>query len=78
MIVENMPEKWKPMVLLASWCALCYGEIAELRRKDCCQEVDAMGTLTIRHASSRGLELRLPLSSNGVDASGRLLPWAST
>ena len=33
-IVENMPEKWKLMVLLASWCALRYGEIAELRRKD--------------------------------------------
>lgn len=32
MIVENMPEKWKLMVLLASWCALRYGEIAELRR----------------------------------------------
>ncbi len=33
-IVEHMPDKWKLMVLLASWCALRYGEIAELRRKD--------------------------------------------
>ena len=33
-IVENMPERWRLMVLLASWCALRYGEIAELRRKD--------------------------------------------
>jgi len=33
-IVENMPDKWKLMILLASWCALRYGEIAELRRKD--------------------------------------------
>jgi integrase len=33
-IVENMPEQWKLMILLASWCALRYGEIAELRRKD--------------------------------------------
>ena len=33
-IVENMPEQWKLMILLASWCALRYGEIAELRRKN--------------------------------------------
>ncbi len=33
-IVDNMPAKWKLMILLASWCALRYGEIAELRRKD--------------------------------------------
>lgn len=33
-MVENMPENWKLMVLLASWCALRHGEIAELRRKD--------------------------------------------
>ena len=26
-IVENMPEKWMLMMLLASWCALRYGEI---------------------------------------------------
>jgi integrase len=42
-IVENMPEKWKAMVLLASWCALRYGEIAELRRKD----------TKLRHVSGR-------------------------
>jgi integrase len=42
-IVENMPEKWKLMVLLASWCALRYGEIAELRRKD----------IKLRHANGR-------------------------
>ncbi len=33
-IVDHMPDKWKLMVLLASWCALRHGEIAELRRKD--------------------------------------------
>jgi integrase len=42
-IVENMPEKWKLMVLLASWCALRYGEIAELRRKD----------IKLRHVNGR-------------------------
>lgn len=34
-IVETMqPERLKLAVLLAAWCALRYGEIAELRRKD--------------------------------------------
>lgn len=42
-IVDNMPEKWKLMIVLASWCALRYGEIAELRRKD----------IKLRHVSGR-------------------------
>lgn len=33
-IVEAMPDRLRLAVLLASWCALRYGEIAELRRKD--------------------------------------------
>jgi integrase len=33
-IVEAMPEKYRLMVLLASWCAMRFGELAELRRSD--------------------------------------------
>lgn len=33
-IVTHMPERYRPMVMLASWCALRFGEITELRRKD--------------------------------------------
>jgi integrase len=33
-IIDNMPERYRLMVLLASWCALRFGELAELRRKD--------------------------------------------
>ena len=33
-LVEAMPEKYRVMVLLASWCALRFGELAELRRAD--------------------------------------------
>lgn len=33
-IVGLMPDRLKLMVLLASWCALRYGELAELRRRD--------------------------------------------
>lgn len=33
-IVEAMPERFRLMVLLATWCVLRYGEPAELQRKD--------------------------------------------
>ena len=33
-LVDAMPGKYKTMILLAAWCALRFGELAELRRKD--------------------------------------------
>jgi integrase len=33
-IVEEMPERYKLMILLAAWCAMRFGELAELRRGD--------------------------------------------
>jgi integrase len=33
-IVAEMPDDMRAMVLLASWCALRFGELIELRRKD--------------------------------------------
>lgn len=33
-LVQAMPEEYKAMTLLASWCALRFGELVELRRKD--------------------------------------------
>jgi integrase len=33
-IVANMPERLQLMIQLAAWCALRFGELAELRRKD--------------------------------------------
>ncbi|MFP1155532.1 tyrosine-type recombinase/integrase [Mycobacterium sherrisii] len=33
-IAEAMPERYRAMVLLAAWCALRFGELTELRRKD--------------------------------------------
>ena len=33
-IVENMPDKYRALVLLAAWCGLRWGEVSELRRKD--------------------------------------------
>lgn len=34
-ITKEMPEQYQAMVLLAGWCALRFGELTELRRKDC-------------------------------------------
>jgi integrase len=34
MIIDNMPERYRLMILLASWCALRFGELTELRRGD--------------------------------------------
>ncbi|WP_221176355.1 tyrosine-type recombinase/integrase [Nocardioides marmorisolisilvae] len=33
-LVNAMPERYRLMVLLASWCAMRFGELAELRRED--------------------------------------------
>ena len=33
-ITQEMPEQYQAMILLASWCALRFGELTELRRKD--------------------------------------------
>lgn len=33
-IVQSMPERYRAMVLLACWCSLRFGELAELRRND--------------------------------------------
>ena len=34
MIIDSMPERYRLMILLVSWCALCFGELTELRRSD--------------------------------------------
>jgi integrase len=45
-----MPERYRLMLLLASWCGLRFGELAELRRRD----VDlSNGVLRIRRAVVR-------------------------
>jgi integrase len=33
-IIDNLPPKYRLMILLASWCALRFGELTELRRGD--------------------------------------------
>ncbi|HEX5089110.1 MAG TPA: site-specific integrase, partial [Nocardioides sp.] len=33
-IVKELPDRYRVMALLAAWCAMRYGELTELRRKD--------------------------------------------
>ena len=49
-IITEMPERFQPMILLATWCALRFGELVELRRKD----VDIVeGVVSVRRGAVR-------------------------
>jgi integrase len=50
-IVEAMPPRYRAMVLLAAWCGLRFGELAELRREDV--DLDA-GVLRVERGVTRG------------------------
>src|SRR5215210_653618 len=49
-MVEAMPTRYRPMVLLAAWCGLRFGELAELRRGDV--DVEA-GVLRVQRGVAR-------------------------
>lgn len=54
-IMDEMPERYAAMVLLAAWCQPRFGELTELRRRDLRINLDAAGepidgTLTITRA----------------------------
>jgi integrase len=50
-IVKAMPERYRLMVLLGAWCAMRFGELAELRRSD----VDVRnGVVHVRRGVIRG------------------------
>ncbi|WP_425003861.1 tyrosine-type recombinase/integrase [Mycolicibacterium sp. S3B2] len=65
-ITAEMPAKYQAMILLASWCALRFGELTELRRKD----VDTdEGVIRVRRAVVRtevGFKIEPPKSDAGV------------
>jgi hypothetical protein len=58
-ITEHMPARYRLMVLLASWCALRYGELAELRRSD----IDLDGGVPKASRSSARLRARQVLAT---------------
>jgi integrase len=49
-LVAAMPERFRVMTLMAAWCALRFGELAELRRKDVNLST---GVVHVRRAVSR-------------------------
>ena len=65
-IATSMPERHRLMVLLGSWCALRFGELAELRRSD----IDAkIGTIHVRRGVVRtksGYVVKAPKSDAGI------------
>jgi len=65
-LTEAMPEQRRLMVLLAAWCALRFGELAELRRRD----IDlTTGTVKIRRGvvrTSEGVLVDTPKSDAGT------------
>jgi integrase len=79
-LVSAMPERYRVMVLLASWCGLRFGELAELRRSD----IDAKaGVVHVRRGmvrTSSGQKVKGPKSDAGrrdVAIPPHLLPAVS-
>lgn len=65
-LADAMPEQYRAMILLASWCALRFGELTELRRRDI--DVDE-GVIRVRRAVVRiaeGFKETTPKSGAGV------------
>jgi integrase len=86
-ITQAMPEQYQAMVLLAAWCALRFGELTELRRKDIIiveptdkPDDDAYGIVRVERAVVRveeGFQLTTPKSDAGrrdVEIPPHLLP----
>jgi len=73
-IVTEMPENYRAMVLLAGWCALRFGELTELRRRDLVLTIpddgtDPEGVVRIERAVVRaggGFQVTTPKSDAGI------------
>ena len=69
-IAGAMPPQYAAMVLLASWCALRFGELTELRRKDVVLDPDhGVGVVRVQRAAVRtagGYQVTTPKSDAGI------------
>ncbi|CAM3129860.1 site-specific recombinase XerD [Williamsia muralis] len=69
-IAEEMPNRLRLMVLLAGWCALRYGELIELRRKD----IDLKeGTISVTRAAIRRADGQYVVTSPKSEAGTRVV-----
>ncbi len=82
-ITQAMPEQYQAMVLLAAWCALRFGELTELRRKDIIivdGEAEGYGVVRVERAVVRtdaGFAIGTPKSEAGrrdVEMPPHLIP----
>lgn len=69
-IADAMPERLRLTVLLAGWCALRYGELIELRRKDI--DLDA-GTVSVTRAAIRRHDGEYIVTTPKSDAGTRVV-----
>jgi integrase len=80
-LTDAMPERYQAMILLASWCALRFGELTELRRRDI--DIDER-VIRVRRAVVRAgghFQVTSPKSEAGtrdVDVPPHLLPALRT
>lgn len=73
-IAQEMPEQYRAMVLLAAWCALRFGELTELRRRDIvivesAADSESYGVVRIERAVVRvenGFQVTTPKSDAGI------------
>lgn len=68
-ITAAMPERYQAMVLLASWCALRFGELTELRRSDIELDADqSRGVIRVQRGVVRagGFKVSTPKSDAGT------------
>jgi integrase len=69
-ITNGMPAQYQAMILLASWCALRFGELTELRRRDVVIDADVQtGVIRIERAVVRagdGYQVTTPKSEAGT------------
>lgn len=73
-LVWEMPKRYRAMTVLAAWCALRFGELTELRRKDLVLNVpkggsDPSGVVRVERAVVRteaGFKVTTPKSESGA------------
>lgn len=65
-ITAEMPEQYRAMVLLAAWCALRFGELTELRRRDLdlSEEIVRVERAVVR--TDDGFQVTTPKSEAGI------------
>jgi integrase len=65
-ITAEMPPQYRAMILLASWCALRFGELTELRRRDIDTANETIHVVRAVVRAGGGFQVTTPKSDAGV------------